>query len=189
MFVTMIRLKQPSIQSIFTRNERCGDWDLFALRGSRQDGLGAIDVAGAVAPHPPTNTWEPIAKRQDTQISTERWGTRLEQHGDWVSTKDGGRQSKGDSGARCTFGNFSSLHSMSSWVLCSRTCAGGPRPFSARQGSRLTALETHQSHMHDTIVQLFDSSCTSRRCWFVLFSMRYCWPVLGPRCSIYLWNS
>src|SRR5271155_2317642 len=72
MFVTMIRLKQPSIQSIFTRNERCGDCRTFALRSSWVDRLGAIDVAGAVAPTP-TNIWEPIAKRQATQISTERW--------------------------------------------------------------------------------------------------------------------
>jgi hypothetical protein len=66
---------------------------------------------------------------------------------------------KGDSGRRYTLGNFQLAAFDVLLVLCSRTCADRPRPFSARQGPR---LETHQSRVKDTVVQSFDSSCTSR---------------------------
>ena len=60
----------------------------FALRGSGQDGArGNLTWLEQVAPTP-TNIWEPIAKRQATQISTETMGaTRLQQHQDWVFYK------------------------------------------------------------------------------------------------------
>jgi hypothetical protein len=106
---------------------------------------GAIDVAGAVAPTP-TNIWEPIAKRQATQ-SPPNDGHSSPATRRLVSTKDGGHQSKGDSRTRYTFGDFSSLHSMSCQLSVPGLAQVGLDHFSARQGSRLTALETHQSRV------------------------------------------
>ena len=162
-------------------------------------GLGAIDVAGAVAPTPDkylgTN-----CKASSYSNLHRTMGTRLQQHGEGVSTKDGGRQSEGDSGTRCTFGNFSSLHSMSCWFSVPGLAQVRPRPFSARQGSPLGRLETHQSQYerhYCTIIRFIMYIKMMHMPWppdktphgSFLFSMRYCWHVLNPRCSIYLLNS
>lgn len=118
---------------------------------------------------PPTNIWEPIAKHQATQISTERWALVSSKHGEGVSTKDGGRQSEGDSGTRCTFGNFSSLHSMSCWCSVPGLAQVRPRPFSARHGSPLGRLETHQS-------QYERHNCTIIRFIMYIKMMHMPWP-------------
>src|ERR1700722_8744220 len=105
------------------------------------DGLGAIDVAGAVAPHPRQTLGNQLQSAKLLK-SPPNDGHSSPATRRLASTKDGGCQSKGDSGTRCTFGDFSSLHSMSCWFSVPGLAQVGLDPFSARQGSRLTVLET-----------------------------------------------
>jgi hypothetical protein len=136
MFVTMIRLKQPSIQSIFTCNERCGDCRTFALRGSgARWGSGQLTWLEQVAPTP--------TKHLGTNCKAPSYSNLHRNDGALVSSntkigflqKDSGRQSEGDSGRRSTFGNFRSLHSMSCWFSVPRLAQVGLDHFQLDRGS------------------------------------------------------
>ena len=85
----MIRLERPSIQSIFTRDERCDGFVAPCLALGRR--FGAIDVAGAVA----TNIWHQLQSAKLLKPPPNGWTLVLQQTWRLVSTKDGGPQSKG----------------------------------------------------------------------------------------------
>jgi hypothetical protein len=82
-------------------------------------------------------------------------------HRDLFLQKIAALKVKGDSGRRYTLGNFQLTAFNALLVLYARTCAGS-RPFSARHGSGFMVLEIHQSCVKDTVVQSFNSSCTSK---------------------------
>jgi hypothetical protein len=153
----MIRLERPSIQSIFTRNERCDGFVAACLALGRR--FGAIDVAGAVA----TNIWHQSRSAKLLKPPPNGWTLVLQQTRRSVSTKDGGPQSKGrlrEEDIRWEI--FSSLHSTSRSFSVPGLAQVRPRPFSARQGSRLM-LWKHANHVGKIqLYKSFDSSCTSK---------------------------
>jgi hypothetical protein len=81
----MIRLEQPSIQSIFIRNERCDGFVASCLALGRR--FGAIDVAGAVA----TNIWHQLQSAKLLKSPPNGWTLVLQQ-------KMAALKVKGDSG-------------------------------------------------------------------------------------------
>jgi len=89
----------------------------FALRSSGQMGSGQLTWLEQWRATP-TNIWEPIAKRQATQISTETMGalvssnTKIEFLRKMATVKV-----KATLEQDVLLENFSSLHSMSCWIL------------------------------------------------------------------------
>jgi hypothetical protein len=85
MLVTMIRLKQPSIQSIFTRNERCGDCRTLPwLALSRWRGqLTWLDQVAATLTTFGTNCKAP----SHSNLHRTMGYSSLNKHGDWFLQK------------------------------------------------------------------------------------------------------